>query len=377
MLEHRNAALRHQPQRFCEKDRVEFHAGVRKLDSELLGEALDCQDLRDQMIPTHAICQTWRRQETIPCLYRNFAEPVLQDHNAVIPFFDGNSIDRLFDAIRMGLGRTVKRLCKSDAIDTSTRDVTGRTILHLGAEQGGLGLFRFLIQQSGMEIDATDASGKTALFYAVQYERAALVRRLLCTYGASVDIRDNCGRTPLSYAVEHNSYRSTELLLKAGADSTSKDDLGKTPLFYAVEAGNCATTTRLVRHSKDGNLALALAEQMRQSKIENKLMIMRDDLDNWEGGKLQKLLLQSARDGRDDMVRVLLHRHGVDADTQDSDGRTSLSLAAEMGHHNIIRLLSKSGANRDLEDRKSQTPVDYALRHGTSTHRCILKSWVP
>jgi ankyrin repeat protein len=376
MPKHSNAVLRHQPQRFCKKDRAKSHEGVRRLTPDQLGDALDCQDLGDQTIPTYAVCQTWRQLETIPRLYRKLAEPVLQDHNAVTPIFDANSIDRLFDAIRMGLRRTVRRLCKSDAIDTSTRDVTGRTILHLGAEQGELGLFSFLLQQSRMVIDATDASGKTALFYAVQYERAALVRRLLCTYGASVDIRDNFGRTPLSHAVEHNSYRSTELLLEAGADFTSKDDLGNTPMFYAVKAGNCAATVRLVRHSKDGNPALALAEQMGQAKIENKLMIMRNDVANWEDEKLRKLLLQSARDGRDDMIRVLLHRHGVDADTQDSDGRTSLSLAAEMGHHNIIRLLSKRGANRDLKDRKSQTPVDYALRHGASTYRCILKSWV-
>jgi len=116
---------------------------------------------------------------------------------------------------------------------------------------------------------------------------------------------------------------------------------------------------------------------MGQVKIENKLITMGKDVADWEDGNLRKLLLQSAHDGRDDMVRVLLRLHGVEVDIRDGDGRTPLSLAAEMGHCNVIRILSRRRANRDLKDRNSQSAVDYALRHGSLTYRCILKIWVP
>lgn len=211
---------------------------------------------------------------------------------------------------------------------------------------------------------------------AAQCERAALVQRLLCSYGASVDVKDNSGRTPLSLAAGFNSYRSIELLLEAGADIFSEDNSGKTPLFHAVGAGNCAATVRFVRHAKNGNQALLLAAQMGEPKIENKLMTLSKDVVHWEDRNLRKLLLNSAHDGRDDMVRMLLHLHDVDANTQDCNGRTPLSLAAEMGHHNTIRILSRYGANRDLRDKKSRSPLNYASRHSPSTHRCILRSRV-
>ena len=291
--------------------------------------------------------------------------------------FNSGSTTRLFRAVRTGEVKTVKRVRQSDRVDITTTDPTGRTVLHIGAEQGGTGLFHFLLECSGLNINAADDSGKTALFYAAQFERVVLLQRLLSSYGALVNIRDKSGRTALSYAAQHNSYRSTELLLEAGAEIALGDDHGRSPLFYAVESGNCAAAVRLVRHMEDGNQALLLAGQMGRTKIQSKLMTLEASIANWEIGILQKLLLQSARSGRDDMVRPLVQFHGIEVDTQDADGRTPLSLAAERGHCNVVRILSKRGANRELKDSNGQSPVDYALRHGPVTHRCILRNWIP
>ncbi|KAM0703850.1 hypothetical protein Q7P35_005575 [Cladosporium inversicolor] len=219
---------------------------------------------------------------------------------------------RLFRAVRTGEVKTVKRICQGDRVDVTTRDPTGRTVLHIGAEQGGPGLFHFLLECSGLNINAADDNGKTALFYAAQFERVVLLQRLLSSYGALVNVRDKSGRTALSYAVQRNSYRSTELLLEAGAEIALEDDHGRSPLFYAVEAGNCAATVRLVRHMKDGNPALLLAGQMGRTKIQSKPMTLEASIADWETGILQKLLLQSARSGRDDMVRPLVQFHGIE-----------------------------------------------------------------
>jgi len=376
MSGHPTSVSRYQPARLCKENNGRSSASVKELNLSQVEEDVDRQDHGGQAILTLTCPRTYSQQEMDQCFSEKLASLSSSRPSAIIPLFDARDPAHLFNAIRAGEIRAVRRWCKSDAIDVTTKDATGRTVLHLGAEQGELGIFHFLLRQSGVEIDAVDASGKTALFYAAQCERAALVQRLLSSYGASVDIRDNSGRTPLSYAAEHNSYRSTELLLKAGSDVASEDYSGRTPLLYAVRAGNCAATVRLVRHTKNGNQALVLAAQMRQAKIENKLMTMSKNVTNWEDGNLRRLLLRSARDGRDDMIRVLLHLHEVEADTRDGDGRTPLSLAAQMGHCNIIRILLRCGANRNLSDKNTRTPVDYALRHGVSTHRCILKSRV-
>jgi hypothetical protein len=83
----------------------------------------------------------------------------------------------------------------------------------------------------------------------------------------------------------------------------------------------------------------------------------------------QKLLLQSLQDGRDDIVRQILHLHEGEADVQDDSGRARLSHAAEKNHLNIIRILSGSNANRDFIDSRGERLVDYAQRLGEQTHK--------
>lgn len=377
MSERPAATLRYQPERLCKRGAGKLLGSNEESGTDCVEKDIDHRDNGCQAGPVHSCPPTWDQQEMSQISSEELASPTSQCCGTAINFYDYRDPAHLFRAIHWGEMRDVKQWCSDNAIDTTTLDAEGRTVLHLGAKQGEHALFDLLWRKSGIGIDTVDAGGKTALFYAAEYERAALVQRLLCSYGASVNIRDSLGRTPLSYAAEYNSYRSVELLLQSGAEHTSEDDSGRTPLFYAVEAGNCATTVRLVRHIGNGNQALILATSLGQAKIESKLMTMGRDAADWEDDNLRDVLLRSARDGRDDMVRVLLRRHRVEVDAQDGDGRTPLSLAAELGHCNIIRILSRCGAKRDLEDEKGQSPVDYASRHGASTHRCILKNRIP
>jgi ankyrin repeat protein len=309
----------------------------------------------------------WCRQETIQYLLKRRADPNLPDDHGMTP---------LLHAVSYGRKEIVKMLCLSGKVNVLARDVDGRMILHLGAKGGDLPLFKLLLQQRGVKVDSGDTSRRTALSYAAQHERVALVKILLNSHGACVDAPDKSGRTPLSHAAEHNSYRATDLLLEAGAECNSEDDSRRTPLFYAVQAGHVATTKRLVESMKDGNIALVLAGKLKQAKVEEKLLDMDRNHTNLEKGRLQKLLLRSSQDGRDDIVRQILHLHEVEADARDIDGRTPLSHAAEKGHLNIIKILSRSNADHDVEDGRGQRPVDYARQHGDKTLQCICKDWM-
>jgi len=333
------------------------------LGPSAIEDELNRQDDKSCTALWHAM---WGQETAVRYLLERCADPNIADHGGLTP---------LLHAVQRGEIKCVKVLCGSDRVNTSARDLAGRTVLHIGAEEGHVECFNFLVQRKGVGINDVDDIGKTALFYAAQHERVALVKNILNSHRASIDVRDKLGRTPLSYAAGSNSHGTTALLLEAGASCDSKDDLGNTPLFHAVKAGHFATTVRLVKHTRDGNPALALAGQMGQTKIEEKLLNMKDNL-NWEDDRLQKLLLQSARDGRDCMVRPILHMHKVKPDVRGVDGRTPLSYAAETGHINIIRILSREGADRDLRDKQGYSPVYYAARHGNETHKCILKDWV-
>lgn len=340
---------------------------LRGLKPDIVEKVLNRQDLEGRTVLSRLAWMPWCRQETIQYLLEKGADPNLPDDHGMTP---------LLHAVSYGRKEIVKMLCLSGEVNVLARDIEGRMILHLGAKRGDLPLFELLLQQRGMEVDTGDASRRTALSYAAQHERVALVKILLDSHSALVDAPDNSGRTPLSHAAGNNSYRATDLLLEARAQCDSEDNSGKTPLFYAVQAGHIATTKRLVESMKDGDIALVLAGKLKQAKVEEKLLNMDRTHTNLEKGRLRKLLLQSSQDGRDDIVRQILHLHEVEADARDVEGRTPLSHAAERGRLNIIKILSRSNANRDLKDNRGQRPVDYARQHGDKTLRCICKDWV-
>lgn len=64
---------------------------------------------------------------------------------------------------------------------------------------------------------------------------------------------------------------------------------------------------------------------------------------------MSKSLLDAAKDGCLKEVKELLET-GVDIDEEDTDGRTSLYLAAMNGHSDIVSLLLENGADPFVED---------------------------
>ncbi|KAI9770862.1 MAG: hypothetical protein M1839_003025 [Geoglossum umbratile] len=72
----------------------------------------------------------------------------------------------------------------------------------------------------------------------------------------------------------------------------------------------------------------------------------------------QKLLYSSGEDNR------------IEADSKDSSGQTPLSLAAEMGHEAVVKLLLEKGAELESKCRSGRTPLLWAAERG---HEAVVK----
>jgi ankyrin repeat protein len=61
-------------------------------------------------------------------------------------------------------------------------------------------------------------------------------------------------------------------------------------------------------------------------------------------------------------ILEVLHRAGVDVNTQNADGATALHMAAGLGRSDDAEWLLKHGARTDLKEKWGRTPLDLA-RH--------------
>nr|UVF58849.1 ankyrin repeat protein E2 [synthetic construct] len=78
------------------------------------------------------------------------------------------------------------------------------------------------------------------------------------------------------------------------------------------------------------------------------------------GSDLGKKLLEAARAGQDDEVRILM-ANGADVNATDNWGDTPLHLAAVRGHLEIVEVLLKAGADVNASDEMlGDTPLHLA-----------------
>jgi hypothetical protein len=130
----------------------------------------------------------------------------------------------------------------------------GRTLLHVVAAAGSLGLLELLLSL-GADPNATDGGGHTPL-YSLGNECMVAgggnVVRALVRGGAKVDA---CGGvkscTALHMAARRGSVEIAEALLECGADIEARDSLGDTPLRRSVNCGKVEVAALLVSKGAD------------------------------------------------------------------------------------------------------------------------------
>ena len=76
-------------------------------------------------------------------------------------------------------------------------------------------------------------------------------------------------------------------------------------------------------------------------------------------------LTWAARNGHDEMVKILLEREAIDPDKPDNSGQTPLSRAAGKGHKGVVRmLLEQGGVNPTRPNNHGLTPLSFAVKGG-------------
>jgi ankyrin repeat protein len=169
---------------------------------------------------------------------------------------------------------------------------------------------------------------------------------LILQAGANVEqkIPNNKNRTPLHTAALHNNAQAAQMLIERGAQVNALDASHHTPLDYALKHGEASALVMLLR----SNDAYSNALQEEQARKRKQRITA-------EFG--QQFIAFAALGNRKGVKRLLAA--GVDVNVQDERGYTALMMATLHGRWEMVELLLKHDARRDLENCFRQTA--YAL----------------
>ncbi|KAK0656504.1 ankyrin repeat-containing domain protein [Cercophora newfieldiana] len=208
------------------------------------------------------------------------------------------------------------------------------------AKCGQLDVVRVLVAM-GAELEAVGENGMTALDYAAEngHER---ITNLLVGYSAKIDPDRGVVRTvypsPLLRAIQQGHQAIVGILLRAGANVEARDGMDRTALVCAIENERFTIAEMLVEHG---------------APLEERC-----------GTDKRTALLSAAERGLDSMVTLILSQ-GVNTDSKDANGCTSLMLAAYKGHESVVRRLLDGGADINMcGDGLHPTPLLAAIRGG-------------
>jgi ankyrin repeat protein len=234
-----------------------------------------------------------------------------------------------------------------------------------------------LFLSAGMEPNATvDQERNTVLMVAAANGRASLVEALI-EAGADVNAQNRNGATPLMSAATQGDAAIVRELIEANADVHHQDGGGDTALSLAAAAGHEANVTLLLdtgARPEAINRAFINAAQYSEPAIARLLIARGADVKKAGPEALVRAITQdSTSDGANDNVKFLLDVVG-DVSGQDSNGWSSVHLAASEGNSGLMRLLLEKGAdvNRACEcngysGARNWTPLQMAARRGRKT----------
>ena len=288
----------------------------------------------------------------------------------------------LVNAAFDGRKKIVRELLSVPDIDVNLAQQQGATPLYLAAQEGHVAIVEMLLAAPGIKVNLSKLDGATPLFVAAQLGRVKVVELLLAAPGINVNLKTSIdGGTPLLVALQMGQVEVAKLLLAApGIEIDARTEDGATALYIAAEHNFPGIVEELVRRAANVNLALCsgetclgIAAYIGHAGIVRKLLqVPGIEVDQSNEHGLTALSL-AADGGYNDIVRLLLKK-GADPNQSIANGIAPLHRACLFGHTGVVEMLLRAGANADAEmkepDVNCRTPYSLARLAG---HRPIMK----
>lgn len=211
------------------------------------------------------------------------------------------------------------------------------------------------ILQGCMEMNVReDETMQERLFEAVEGKEFDKVKELLDN-GVAINAQDGQGRTAIMIATYANDVEMVKILIEAGADVDIQDDMLNNPFLYAGAEGYMDVLKLMIAAGADptitnryGGVALIPASEHGYVEVVEELLTnTKTDVNHvnnlgWTA-LLEAIILNDGSEKQQKTVRLLIE-HGANVNLADKDSVTPLAHAREKGFKEIEAILLEAGA---------------------------------
>ncbi|AVP88191.1 Putative ankyrin repeat-containing protein [Candidatus Phycorickettsia trachydisci] len=264
----------------------------------------------------------------------------------------------------------VKELLNYKAnIEATTED--GYTPILAAVQGGHLDIVKELLNYKA-NIEATTEDGYTPILMAARGGHLDIVKELL-NNKANIEAANKDGMTPLFEAVCNGHCQIAQLLLDKGANFEATTQTGDTPLHCAAKNGHTKTVESLLyKATKLEAINPFLYVTCKDLSGIEELLNYKPNIIEVRNKNGDTSLHIAAQEGHLDIVKKLLD-YKANIEATNKGGWTPLLKAAQRGHCQVVQLLLNEGANIEAATQAGDTPLHYAAENGhTKTVECLL-----